>query len=38
MTICWTDPYLTLGHAHLDTTMRYLTPSLPGVRNPLDQA
>lgn len=25
-----------LGHAHLDTTMRYLTPSLPGVRNPLD--
>jgi len=27
-----------LGHAHLDTTMRYLTPSLPGVPNPLDQA
>ncbi len=25
-----------LGHSHLDTTMRYLTPSVPGVRNPLD--
>jgi integron integrase len=25
-----------LGHAHLETTMRYLTPSAPGVRNPLD--
>ncbi len=27
-----------LGHNHLDTTMRYLTPSRAGVRSPLDAA
>ena len=25
-----------MGHTHLDTTMRYLTPTTDGVRSPLD--
>lgn len=30
------DLQVVLGHTHLDTTMRYLAPSMAGVRSPLD--